>query len=285
MAAARLREAGVERIRIIEKGGDFGGTWYWNRYPGAQCDIESYIYLPLLEETGYVPKEKYCYAAEIREHCPAHRRDTSTSTSDALLPDRDPRSALAGGREALAGHHQPRRRDQGALRGHVATARSTGRSCPASPASRPSRATASTPAAGTMTIPAATPTGNLTRLADKRVGDHRHRRDRDPVRAAPRPGGQAALRLPAHAVVGRPARQPADRSGLGQLARAGLAEAPHGELQHPGLRRPSGRGPGQRRLDRHHPQPDARSPPCAPARPIVARGDAGRRWSSPTSAR
>jgi len=68
LAAARLREAGAERIRIIEKGGDFGGTWYWNRYPGAQCDIESYIYLPLLEETGYVPREKYAFAAEIREH-------------------------------------------------------------------------------------------------------------------------------------------------------------------------------------------------------------------------
>jgi cyclohexanone monooxygenase len=68
LAAARLREAAVDRIRIIEKGGDFGGTWYWNRYPGAQCDIESYIYLPLLEETGYVPKEKYSFAAEIREH-------------------------------------------------------------------------------------------------------------------------------------------------------------------------------------------------------------------------
>ncbi len=68
LAAARLREAGVERIRIVEKGGDFGGTWYWNRYPGAQCDIESYIYLPLLEETGYIPKEKYSYAQEIRDH-------------------------------------------------------------------------------------------------------------------------------------------------------------------------------------------------------------------------
>jgi len=68
MAAARLREAGLERIRIVEKGGDFGGTWYWNRYPGAQCDIESYIYLPLLEETGYIPQEKYSYAAEIRAH-------------------------------------------------------------------------------------------------------------------------------------------------------------------------------------------------------------------------
>ena len=68
MAAARLRETGVETIRIVEKGGDFGGTWYWNRYPGAQCDIESYIYLPLLEETGYIPKEKYSFGGEIRAH-------------------------------------------------------------------------------------------------------------------------------------------------------------------------------------------------------------------------
>ena len=68
LAAARLREAGVESIRIVEKGGDFGGTWYWNRYPGAQCDIESYIYLPLLEETGYIPTQKYAFADEIRAH-------------------------------------------------------------------------------------------------------------------------------------------------------------------------------------------------------------------------
>ena len=68
LAAARLEEAGITNFRIIERGGDFGGTWYWNRYPGAQCDIESYIYLPLLEETGYLPKEKYAYAPEIFEH-------------------------------------------------------------------------------------------------------------------------------------------------------------------------------------------------------------------------
>jgi cyclohexanone monooxygenase len=65
LAAARLREAGIESIRVIEKGGDFGGTWYWNRYPGAMCDIESYIYLPLLEEMKYVPTEKYAHAPEI----------------------------------------------------------------------------------------------------------------------------------------------------------------------------------------------------------------------------
>jgi len=68
LAGARLRESGVDKIRIIEKGGDFGGTWYWNRYPGAQCDVESYVYLPLLEETGYMPKERYSYAPEILAH-------------------------------------------------------------------------------------------------------------------------------------------------------------------------------------------------------------------------
>ena len=62
LAAARLREAGAGRVRIVEKAGDFGGTWYWNRYPGAMCDVESYIYLPLLEEVGYVPTEKYARA-------------------------------------------------------------------------------------------------------------------------------------------------------------------------------------------------------------------------------
>ena len=71
LVGARLREAGVRDLRIIEKGGDFGGTWYWNRYPGAQCDIESYIYLPLLEETGYMPKEKYSFAPEILAHARA----------------------------------------------------------------------------------------------------------------------------------------------------------------------------------------------------------------------
>ena len=74
LAGARLREAGVADIRMIEKGGDFGGTWYWNRYPGAACDVESYIYLPLLEEIGYIPKQKYSNAPEILEHSRAIAR-------------------------------------------------------------------------------------------------------------------------------------------------------------------------------------------------------------------
>jgi cyclohexanone monooxygenase len=69
IAAARLVEAGVDDIRILERAGDFGGTWYWNRYPGAACDTESYIYMPLLEETGYIPTAKYAKAPELVAHC------------------------------------------------------------------------------------------------------------------------------------------------------------------------------------------------------------------------
>ena len=68
LAAVRIQKIGLHNIRIIDKAGDFGGTWYWNRYPGAQCDTEAYIYMPLLEETGYVPTERYAYQPEIFQY-------------------------------------------------------------------------------------------------------------------------------------------------------------------------------------------------------------------------
>jgi cyclohexanone monooxygenase len=71
MTGVQLRKAGVDNFRIIEKGGDFGGTWYWNRYPGIACDIESYIYLPMLEEVGTFPTRKYAPGEEIFAHCKA----------------------------------------------------------------------------------------------------------------------------------------------------------------------------------------------------------------------
>ena len=90
VTGARLVEAGVTDVRIVEKGGGFGGTWYWNRYPGAQCDIESsMIYLPLLEETGYMPSEKYAHAPEILE---AVRADRRNSTASMTTPCSRPRS-------------------------------------------------------------------------------------------------------------------------------------------------------------------------------------------------
>jgi len=74
LAGARLRQAGVESIRMIDPASDFGGTWYWNRYPGIACDIESYTYLPLLEELGDMPKQKYSDGREILDHSQAIAR-------------------------------------------------------------------------------------------------------------------------------------------------------------------------------------------------------------------
>ncbi len=69
LTAINLTRHGIRDFVIVEKAGDFGGTWYWNRYPGCMCDVESYTYLPLLEETGYMPTEKYASAAEIFGYC------------------------------------------------------------------------------------------------------------------------------------------------------------------------------------------------------------------------
>lgn len=68
LTAARLREAGIDSLRLMDEAGDVGGTWYWNRYPGVRCDIESYVYMPLLEETGAMPTERYATGEEIRQH-------------------------------------------------------------------------------------------------------------------------------------------------------------------------------------------------------------------------
>ncbi|EXJ73813.1 uncharacterized protein A1O5_03575 [Cladophialophora psammophila CBS 110553] len=83
--AARLIQAGFDAddIRLADRAGGFGGTWYWNRYPGLMCDIESYIYLPLLEETGYIPKHKYSYGPELLEH--AKRVATQFHLTDKAL--------------------------------------------------------------------------------------------------------------------------------------------------------------------------------------------------------
>jgi len=68
LAGANLRQAGVERIRIVDLAGGIGGTWYWNQYPGVMCDVESYMYIPMLEEFGYIPTRRYASGEEIRRH-------------------------------------------------------------------------------------------------------------------------------------------------------------------------------------------------------------------------
>lgn len=86
LAGAHLRKAGVERIRILDQAGGIGGTWYWNRYPGVMCDVESYIYLPMLEELGYVPTERY--ASGRRSGCTS--RPSPTGSTSCPMPSSTP---------------------------------------------------------------------------------------------------------------------------------------------------------------------------------------------------
>ena len=87
VVGAKLREAGLARIRLIDEAGGIGGTWYWNRYPGVMCDVESYIYLPMLEEMGYIPKTRYAFGDEIRQHLDSIARKYDL-VDDALLHTR-----------------------------------------------------------------------------------------------------------------------------------------------------------------------------------------------------
>ena len=68
LAGAYLKKAGVDDVHVIDLAGDFGGCWYWNRFPGLQCDNDAYCYIPLLEEMGYMPTKKFADGFEIFEH-------------------------------------------------------------------------------------------------------------------------------------------------------------------------------------------------------------------------
>ena len=109
LAGAQLRKAGVERIRIVDQAGGIGGTWYWNRYPGVMCDVESYIYLPMLEELDYVPTRRYASGEEIRLHLQAIA-DRFDLVADALFHTGVTRRRVGRRRRPLAGPHRPRRR-------------------------------------------------------------------------------------------------------------------------------------------------------------------------------
>ena len=107
---ARLKQAGIDDVRIIEVGGDFGGAWYWNRYPGAMCDTAAMVYLPLLEETGNMPSAKYVLAPEIFAHC---RRIATTFDlyRSALLSTSVTELSWDDGDGTLDHPNRPRRRD------------------------------------------------------------------------------------------------------------------------------------------------------------------------------
>ena len=66
-----LREEGIENICILEKNKSLGGVWSHGgvgSYPGAACDVQSYTYLPFLDETGFIPSKRYVSQTEIADY-------------------------------------------------------------------------------------------------------------------------------------------------------------------------------------------------------------------------
>ena len=226
LTGINLVKRGITNFRILDKAADFGGTWYWNRYPGCMCDVDATIYLPLLEETGYMPTEKYASATEIFGYCQLLGTPLRALRARAV-PDRG-RVAHLGRRRAPLG-----RGDQ-AGRPHPHAVLRLGRWPDAQGQAarhrrhRPLRR---------QSVPH-DPLGLRVhrRQPDRADGPsrrqgrrhHRHRRDVGAGRAAARPVGEGGLRLPAHAVGRRGARPAADRRGLVPLAplRVGRPSAP-----------------------------------------------------------
>ena len=226
LAGAYLKKAGVDDVRVIEMGGDFGGVWYWNRFPGIQCDNDAYCYIPLLEELDFMPSKKFADGAEIFEHCRNIGKHFGLYDGAHVLHP-GARRALGRDDQALADEHQPRRRHPCPLRGHGA-----GLVQPAETARHPRHQGLSS---GTRLPLRALGLRLHRRRRQRRPAQaggqarraRRHRRDRRSAGAAPRPRCPAAVRLPANAVVGGHARQRADGSGSGRprCSRAGRRSA------------------------------------------------------------
>ncbi len=108
----RLRQAGFQDVRFCEKGGDVGGTWYWNRYPGIACDVESYSYLPLLEEMDYIPTMKFASGFEILEYCQSMATDVRF-LRQMPVPHDGRHHRVGRNHPTMDGLHRPGRRDAG----------------------------------------------------------------------------------------------------------------------------------------------------------------------------
>ena len=124
VVGAKLRDAGLPTIMLIDKAGGIGGTWYWNRYPGVMCDVESYIYMPMLEEMNYVPTTRYAFGDEIRRHLDAIATKYGL-VDDALFHTGVETSAVGREQLPLGDPHRPRRRGARPLPDHGARASST----------------------------------------------------------------------------------------------------------------------------------------------------------------
>ena len=217
LTAARLRERGVESIRIVERGGDVGGTWYWNRYPGAACDVSAYDYLPLLDEMNYVPGSYFAKGPEIFAHCQAIARrydlyDLAVFQTTVTSTVWDAKAKLWR---------------IGTDRGDTMSARFV--ICANGTLSKPKLSKIE----GMETLQRAflpfvalrlrIHEARSVRAQGQGRRHHRHRRLGRADHSAARQGGEGTLCVPAHAVGDRHSRRHSDRSGMGGGAEAGMA--------------------------------------------------------------
>ncbi len=225
VAGAELRKAGVNAIRLIDQAGGVGGTWYWNRYPGVMCDVESYIYMPMLEDMDYIPKRRFAFGDEIREHLEriAEKYDL---VDDALFHTGVTTTEWdeSRGRWVI-------RTD----RGDEITARYVVMAVgilnlmklPDIPGMELFKGKSFHTGRWDYEYTGGNLHGNLRQARRQGRRGHRDRGQRDPVRDASGAVLQAPLRLPAHPVGRRRAGQPADAGRLRRrtLGRVGNASA------------------------------------------------------------
>ena len=209
LTGARLRRLGVAGVRLIDKAADVGGTWYWNRYPGIACDVESYVYMPLLEELGYIPTERYAKGAEILTHCRRIAEHYDLYRDACLQTEvRELRWEPATSRWVITTDRgdEMRARFVSLANGYIQKPK-----LPGIPGIESF--------GGRMFHTSRWDYGytgeRLEHLSGKTRRHHRHRSHRHPVRAAPGRIGAAPPRLPAHTVIGRRPGQPAHRSAVG----------------------------------------------------------------------
>ena len=251
VAGADLRGAGIERIRLIDGAGGIGGTWYWNRYPGVMCDVESYVYMPKLEEMGYVPTTRYAFGDEIRRHLDAiaERYDLidsalfHTTVQQSEWDEDSARWILTTDRgDVIRAHYLV-----------VAPGILNLMKLPAIAGMEKFRGRSFHSARWDYGYTGGAPDDpHLDKLGDKVVGIIGTGASAIQAVPAARGVGEAPVRVPAHAVGHRRARQPADAGRLRRRPRARLAAAAHGELLGGHDRCAGGARPHRRRLDPPH---------------------------------
>ncbi len=252
LTGVRLRQLGVESVRLIDRAADVGGTWYWNRYPGIACDVESYVYMPLLEELGYVPTEKYAKGPEIFAHCQRIARHYDLYRDACLHTDVH---EIAGTQTNRAGSSAP----TGGMRCGPGscpwpTATRPNPNCPASRVSATFRGHAFHTSRWDYAY-----TGSTWRIWPTSASASSAPGQRRSSASRTSPGRRSSTSSSArrHRWTCGPT---APRIPSGPAHYAGLAAPPHRELPDPHRRWPSRRRPGRRRLDEHHAEASGDAP-------------------------